>query len=339
MIKNNITLKDVAKFAGVSLGTASKVVNNIYVKAETKTRVEKVIKELNYTPNAIARSLKVKYTKTIGVIISDISSPIVSKIVTGIQDIGNMAGYSVMLYDTKMRQADEIKAINLYNNKMVDGIIFTSNTITEPIADLLKKVGIPTVLVATKDESGYFSSVTIDNEKAAYTAVKHLCELGHKKIAMLSGKVDDPNAGIPRVIGYKKALAEFDINYNESYLYYGNYRFEDGYIGMKNLLTIDKTITAVFSASDEMAMGAIKALHNVGKRIPKDISIIGFDGTEMINYTVPTLSTIEQPLYDFGAIGMKILLEQIKNSNHKENIIVDFKLVENGSCFLIEENI
>lgn len=330
-MKKKVNLKDIARHAGVSLGTASKVINNKYVKPDYRIRVESSMKELNYIPNAIARSLKIRSTRTIGVIISDISSPVASNIVAGIEKIGRISGYNLMLYDTKMSQTDEVDAIRIFTEKLVDGIIYTSNTVTDLIANKFLSIDIPVVFIATKYPNDKFSSVTIDNERAAYFAVNYLCQCGHTNISMLSGPFDDPNAGFPRITGFKNALNDNSIKINDMLIVPGDYRLKDGYKGMKEILRVDKNVTAVFCASDEMAIGAIRALNEEGYSVPDDVSVVGFDGIEIINYTNPTITSIKQPLYEFGIEGMKILLDKIDNKKSNINLVLDYTFIENES--------
>jgi LacI family transcriptional regulator len=332
MNKRTFNLKDVAIMAGVSIGTASKVINGLYVKPALKSQVEAAVKELNYTPNVIARSLKTNSTKTIGIIVPDISNSITAKIMTGIHEIASANGYSTLLYDTCLMQSRELEVINLFKEKMVDGILFTNNTVSEPVQELFKKIYIPVVFVATKAMDAEFSSVTINNEEAAYTAVEHLLKLGHKKIAMLAGYDNEPNSGQPRVEGYKRALEKYGFTFDSRLVIRGGYHFVDGYNGMEKLMEIDKIITAVFCASDERAIGAIKFLGGKGIKVPDDISVVGFDGIDLGDYTCPSITTIQQPFYQFGVQGVKILLDIISKGRHPVHLSLDHKLVCKESC-------
>ena len=168
MEKQRYNLKDVAKLAGVSLGTASKVINNQYVRPEARLKVEEAMQELDYTPNAIARSLKANSTKTIGIMIPDISSPVVGKVLRGIEKISRDSGYSILLYNTTRNTRLEEDAIQAFMRSQVDGIIYLGNTVGDEIAEGLKRTHVPVVFAMTQYPDKYFSSVTIDNEEAAY---------------------------------------------------------------------------------------------------------------------------------------------------------------------------
>lgn len=329
--KKNYNLKDVAAQAGVSLGTASKVINNLYVKPELRIRVEQAMEELHYVPNAIARSLKVKNTKTIGVMIPDISSPIIGKVLRGVEDVGRKAGYSILLYDVALNPMVEEEALRIYIEKKVDGILYSSNTISEAFAKRVAASGIPVSLILTSYQAKGMSSVVIDNVKAAFEAVDYLCSCGHRSIAMLAGLEDDVNAGIPRLLGYKKALKKHDIPFRPELVVYGNYHMERGYEDTLALLKTGVDFTAIFAVADEVAVGALKALNSRNIKVPEAVSLMGFDGIDIVNYTTPTLATIEQPFYQLGAEGTKVLIDKIENSRADARLVLDYKLIKGES--------
>jgi LacI family transcriptional regulator len=337
-MKRSISLKDVAKEAGVGLGTASRVLNNHpSVTEETRQVVLEAMKRLNYQPNAIARSLKMNSTMTVGVIIPDISSSFFPEIVRGIEDLANHYQYNIILANTDLENEKERAALGMFYEKKVDGILFISNTISNGTMDKFSEMGIPVVLISTNDENKTLPSVTIDNEKAAYEAVNYLCNLGHKKIAIIAGFYEDPNAGIPRMQGYIKALKKNNIQYNEELVYEGSYTFKSGYENMKKLLDEGCNPTAVFAASDTMAVGACKAILERGLKIPEDISVMGFDGIEAANFFYPSISTIEQPRYEMGAVSMRLLTKLMnKEEIEQKNMVLDFKLIERESCKRLE---
>lgn len=326
------TLKDIAKYANVSLGTASKVMNNLHTSPQSKERVLNAMEKLNYTPNSIARSLKTNSSNTIGIMVSSTSNPAIYHVLTGIETICKQLGYHSMIFDTGHTQEGELNAISTFNNRIIDGIIYISHTLSVEVAEAIKKTGIPIVLVATKyDSDDFFTSITIDNETAAKEATQYLIAQGHTKIAMLAGKKDDPNAGIPRFSGYKKALAENNIPFDEDLVVFGGYRFKEGYETAQTLFDRNKEITAIFCASDEKAIGAYRYLYEKGLSIPDDISIIGFDGITMTNFMTPKLTTVKQPLISFGEKGMELLYKKIKKSAPVKNLILPYEFIINES--------
>lgn len=333
-MKKNTNLKDVAKLAGVGLGTASRVLNNNpSVNEETRKAVQEAMKALNYQPNAIARSLKMNSTRTVGILIPDISSTFFPEIVRGIEDLANEYQYNIILSNTDLDFEKEKIALNVFSEKKVDGILFISNTVCSSTMEKFEEMDIPVVLVSTRDKDNILPCVTIDNEKAAYEAVSYLCRLGYRKIAMLAGLFQDPNAGIPRLQGYIRALSANGIRFDKNLVEEGDYGYKSGYNNMRQL--IDKNIVpaAVFAASDLMAIGASKAILERGLRIPQDISIIGFDGVEAAEFFYPSITTISQPRYEMGAEGMRLLTRLMnKEEVDDKNIILDFELIERESC-------
>ncbi|MFZ5354519.1 MAG: LacI family DNA-binding transcriptional regulator [Bacillota bacterium] len=329
-----ITIKDVAKRAEVGLGTVSRVLNNHpSVNEDTRQKVLTAIKELDYNPNAIARSLKAKVTKSIGVMIPDISSAFYPEIVRGVEDIASEYKYNIILCNTDLKKEIEKQTLSMLKEKKVDGIIFISNTIDDSLTTEFEKLGIPIVLVATKDLNSKFYSVIIDNEAAAFTAVNYLCNLGHKRIALIAGPEDDPNAGVPRINGYIKALKANDIKLDNNLITYGNYGYRSGFENMSKLMAKGNLPTAVFAASDTMAVGAASAILQAGYRIPEDISIIGFDGIEIAEFFYPPITTIKQPRYQMGAQGMHRLIKLMNNerTEHIEEVL-SFELIQRHSC-------
>ena len=324
MEKQRYNLKDVAKLAGVSLGTASKVINNQYVRPEARLKVEEAMQELDYTPNAIARSLKANSTKTIGIMIPDISSPVVGKVLRGIEKISRDSGYSILLYNTTRNTRLEEDAIQAFMRSQVDGIIYLGNTVGDEIAEGLKRTHVPVVFAMTQYPDKYFSSVTIDNEEAAYHAVTYLCGKG-------------PNSGIPRTEGYCRALGEQGIPVDPTLIVCGGYRLERGYEDMKRLLGESRDFTAVFAVSDDVAIGAMRAVQEAGLGVPEDLSIVGFDGIEMAEYTFPGLTTVSQPFEKIGEEASRLLVSRMKDGKRGGNLVLPFALQERESVLGLAE--
>ena len=337
MEKQRYNLKDVAKLAGVSLGTASKVINNQYVRPEARLKVEEAMQELDYTPNAIARSLKANSTKTIGIMIPDISSPVVGKVLRGIEKISRDSGYSILLYNTTRNTRLEEDAIQAFMRSQVDGIIYLGNTVGDEIPEGLKRTHVPVVFAMTQYPDKYFSSVTIDNEEAAYHAVTYLCGKGHRRICLLAGEADDPNSGIPRTEGYCRALGEQGISVDPTLIVCGGYRLERGYEDMKRLLGERRDFTAVFAVSDDVAIGAMRAVQEAGLGVPEDLSIVGFDGIEMAEYTFPGLTTVSQPFEKIGEEASRLLVSRMKDGKRGGNLVLPFALQERESVLGLAE--
>lgn len=308
-----VTIYDVAREAGVSMATVSRVVNNNpNVKPQTRKKVYEAIERLGYRPNAVARGLASKKTTTVGVVIPDIANAIFAEVARGIEDIANMYHYNIILCNADKRKDKEIRVINTLLEKQVDGLLFMGGAVTEEHIQAFKTSNVPIVLCATKDENGVIPSVDIDHEAAAFDAVSRLIAEGHRSIAMISGTLQDPANGYARFQGYKRALAQAGIAYREDYVRVGNYKYESGIDATQYFLGLSERPTAIFSATDEMAIGAIHCIQDSGLRVPEDVSVISVDNSRISSMVRPLLTTVAQPMYDIGAVSMRLLTKLMK---------------------------
>ncbi|MGG4035150.1 catabolite control protein A [Paenibacillus cisolokensis] len=318
-----VTIYDVAREAGVSMATVSRVVNNNpNVKPQTRKKVYEAIERLGYRPNAVARGLASKKTTTVGVVIPDISNAIFAEVARGIEDIANMYHYNIILCNSDKKKEKEIRVINTLLEKQVDGLLFMGGAVTDEHLQAFKTANVPIVLCATTDENGVIPSVDIDHEAAAYDAVSTLIAQGHKRIAMISGTLQDPSVGFARFSGYKRALEQGGLKYDETLVRIGNYRYESGVEAMNYFLDLPEKPTAVFSATDEMAIGAIHAIQDHGLKVPADISVISVDNSRMASMVRPQLTTVAQPMYDIGAVSMRLLTKLMKKENVEQSKVV-----------------
>lgn len=331
------TIKDVAREAKVSIATVSRVLNNsAVVTDETKQRVLEAIKKTGYKPNALARSLKIQKTHTIGLIVPDISSTFYPEVVRGIEDIAAMYNYNIFLCNTDQKEEKEVKYIEILGEKQVDGIIFMGDIIRDSVLEIFGNFGTPIVLSGTQDKEQKYPSVIIDNKRAAYDAVKYLISLGHKNIAMISGPMHDPIRGALRIEGYKQALLESGIEYNPNLVVEGNFKTKSAYLAMLKLL--EQKIDAVFAASDDMAAAAINAIFDSGLKVPDDIHVVGFDNTYISTMFRPTITTIQQPAYDIGAVSMRLLTKLLSKEPIDEmHVILPHQLIVRESTGFGEE--
>lgn len=327
------SIKDVAKEAGVSIATVSRVLNDVdVVNEETKKKVLEAINKLGYRPNIVARSLKTQKTRTIGIIIPDISSQFYPEIVRGAEDVANIYNYNIMLCNTDLDPEKEIEYLRVLKEKMVDGVLYMSTSLEPNILELINQLELPMVLVETTSREGDIPSVTIDNEKAAFDGVDYLIRKGNKRIAYIGTHEDAEHASALRYIGYKKALEQNNIELNEKIVYFGGLKAQDGYEGMNNILQ-NESLDAVFCASDEIAMGAINALRDKDVKVPEEVDVIGFDNIYSASVFYPKLTTIAQPMYDMGSVGMRMLIKIInKQELELKNYVLDHELVERNSC-------
>ncbi|GGK05431.1 catabolite control protein A [Lentibacillus kapialis] len=327
-----VTIYDVAREANVSMATVSRVVNgNPNVKPVTRKKVLNTIQELGYRPNAVARGLASKKTTTVGAIIPDISSIFFAELARGIEDIATMYKYNIILSNSDQNKDKELQLINAMLGKQVDGILFMGGDITSEHVDQFQSSSVPVVLAATYDETNSIPSVNIDYEAAAFEATSYLLDKGNEKMAFISG-VDDTLINKEKYNGYLRAFKEKSISVNENYILTGDYSYDSGIEAVNQLLALDDMPTAVFVASDEMALGVIHGAQDKGYKVPDDIEVFGFDNTRLATMVRPALSTIVQPMYDIGAVAMRLLTKYMnKEEVEEKKVVLPHRIIERTS--------
>lgn len=233
-----------------------------------------------------------------------------------------MYHYNIILCNADKKKEKEIRVINTLLEKQVDGLVFMGGVVTEDHIQAFRTASVPIVLCATTDEHASIPSVDIDHEGAAFDAVNTLIRHGHRDIAMISGTLQDPANGFARFQGYKKALEGAGIEYKEDLVRIGNYRYESGVEAMKYFLGLKKRPTAIFAATDEMAIGAIHCIQDAGLKVPDDFSVISVDNIRMASMVRPQLTTVAQPMYDIGAVAMRLLTKLMKKENVENSQVV-----------------
>jgi len=304
------TILDVARKAKVSIATVSRVVNNDphKVNSETRKRVLEVISDLDYRPNALAKGLLMKKTMTVGIIIPDISNNYYAEVVRGIQDVADQHGYAIILLNTDRNQDRIIKYIYFLREKSADGIIFSGGVIPgESLKELKERV------VVIGRHKADFSAVIIDNVGGAVKATQHLIELNHKRIGFIGGP-DKSASARDRLAGYKGALVQNGHPVNKNLIRKGDFTLESGYREARDLIQKEQ-ITAIFAGNDQMAFGAIRATKELGFKVPDDLSIVGFDNIPFSSCFVPSVTTVEIPMYQVGAAAMEMLVGVLAEKN------------------------
>ncbi|MCY7572636.1 catabolite control protein A [Bacillus pumilus] len=320
---NNVTIYDVAREANVSMATVSRVVNgNPNVKPTTRKKVLEAIDRLGYRPNAVARGLASKKTTTVGVIIPDISSIFYSELARGIEDIATMYKYNIILSNSDQNTDKELHLLNTMLGKQVDGIVFMGGNITDVLVEEFKRSPVPIVLAASVEEQAQTPSVNINYEQAIYDSVQLLVEKGHKRIAFVSGPMSEPINSMRKLAGYKRALEEAGIAFDDALVAEGDYSYDSGIESLAHLLEQSDKPTAVIAATDEMALGVIHGAQDRGVFIPEDLEVIGFDNTRLSLMVRPQLTTVVQPTYDIGAVAMR-LLTKLMNKEQVDDQIVE----------------
>jgi LacI family transcriptional regulator, repressor for deo operon, udp, cdd, tsx, nupC, and nupG len=319
-------IQQVAQKAGVSVATVSRVLNNITsVSPKTRLKVENAIKELKYEPSMLGRNLRNSESRLLLVLIPSISNPFYTEIIKGIENIAIYHHYSILLCETDSNPQRENIYFNMVKNKLADGIISMDPTVNrQKLNELAENHSI--ILCSEYEEGGSIPYVTIDNELAAYHAIKHLIKIGNKKIALINADERFLYTRQRRK-GYERALKEFNLPIQNEWIYNTEkLDFESGVHAMRMLLRLKERPTAVFAVSDTLAIGALKEINVSGLHVPDDIAVVGFDKISFSNMTNPTLTTVAQPMYKMGCTAANMLINRIKG-NKVESIVLDHELV------------
>lgn len=321
MDKQNVTIYDVAREAGVSMATVSRVLNgNSNVRQTTKEKVLQVIDNLDYRPNAVARGLASKKTTTVGVIIPDVTDGYFSSLARGIDDIATMYNYNIILANSDDNPGKEASVLNTLLGKQVDGIIFMGNEIDDHLRDEFKRSDCPIVLAGSVDVNNSVPSVNIDYVDAVMNETNRLIQHGNQKIAFVSGPLKQAINKDYRLKGYKKALNSNHIPFSDDLVFETTSTYEDGY----NLAdeVIKKNITAAVVTNDELAAGLLNAMTDRGVVVPDDFEIFTSNNTKLAKMLRPQLSSITQPLYDIGAVAMRLLTKIMNQEKIDDKYVV-----------------
>ncbi len=328
-----VTIKDIAKKAGVSVGTVSNVLNNVEtVRKDITEKVQKTIRELGYKPSRIASGLSRKVTKNIGLVIPDVASPFYSDLIKGITNKLTEYNYEVFLCNSNNDAEKEKNIISNLESLWVDGIIIVPVYSKYRNNDFLNNPDTQIVILNRDLEDINKDIILFNNYDGAYKATKLLIENKHNNIICLTGPKISQSAS-NRFAGWKKAMEEIN-NFKKAYSFWGKFTVESGYEMMKDAFGKIDSIDAVFAASDFLALGAIKAIKEKSLLIPQDISIIGFGDIYLCKYLDPSLTTINRPFRLIGEKSVEILLQRIngKKSEYKK-IIIDGEIVNRSTVF------
>lgn len=309
---NNVTMKDIAEMAGVSKATVSMVMNkkDASISDSTRKRILTIAKEMSYIPNSIARSLSTKKSGTIGIILPDITNPFFSEMARAIEDEAERLEYNLIICNTDNDIDKEQKYIALLLSKLIDGIIFMSGGKSNESITLLKNNNVPFVLVdryveGYKDDYGVFCL----NKQGVKAGIKYLYEKGNRKIVFVKGR-ENLEVSKQRLEGYIDAMKDYGI-YDEKYIFEGDFNVQGGIIATEKIISCFHNLDAIFYSNDMMALGGMKILLRNGYKIPRDISVIGFDNIHISEVIEPELTTIAQPIYKMGKKACTFLIDVI----------------------------
>jgi len=302
-------MKDVAQLAGVSIQTVSAVVNNKPdISAQTRAKVLAVVKELNYQPDLVARSLRTRQTKSIALVVSNIASVAIATMAKAAEAHAHTLGYRLILYNTDNDPEREANYFQAAVQQRVDGVVFIAALGQLGYLDILEAARIPAIAIDRVPENYSGPAVMLDNLKAGRLAGEHLLDLGHQHMAHIGGPMEIRLAQ-ERLAGFQQALENRGIEEGSYPITQGAFRCQHGYTAMQQLLTRRPRPTAVFAANDLMAMGAMRAIAEAGLRVPDDISVVGVDDIEVAAYQTPPLTTVRQNCDELATLGVQLLCD------------------------------
>ncbi|EEN99733.1 substrate-binding domain-containing protein [Vibrio cholerae] len=316
------TMKDIARLAGVSTSTVSHVINKSrFVSDEIAERVNNAAQQLNYAPSALARSLKMNRTKTIGMLVTTSTNPFFGEVVKGVERSCYHQGYNLILCNTEGDNQRMKASINTLLQKRVDGLLLMCSTLEGERLDVFDRYPDIPIVVMDWGPILFASDKIQDNSlQGGYMAAKHLIECGHKEIGCITGPLIRHQAQM-RYEGYKRALAEAGIAINPDWIVESDFECEGGYQAFEKLYQRGKLPSALFVSNDMMAMGVIQAASQRGLRVPDDLSLIGYDDVHIAKFMTPALTTIHQPKYRLGKAAIDTLLYRLENPDTTAQVV------------------
>lgn len=333
MEKQSVTIYTVAREARVSMATVSRVVNgNPNVKPETRQKVLDVIKQLNYRPNAVARGLASKKTTTVGVVIPNITDPYFAELALGIDDVASMYKYNIILTNSDSDDEKILKVVRSLLAKQVDGLIFMGHDVSDNLRNEFESTNTPVVVAGSVVNDDALPSVRINYQAAAKEATEFLLKHGDQQVAYITGPLRYSINGEDRLNGYKEALANNNVPFNELLVIETDGSYQAGYAKAQEV--IEKGLKAAYVTDDSLAAGLLNGLTDADISVPDDFELISSNDTNYTKVVRPTITSITQPLYDLGAISMRLLTKLMDgddSNDDEKNVILDHGFVERQS--------
>jgi LacI family transcriptional regulator len=329
----NPTIRDVAKKANVSISTVSRVFNNPdSVNQEMRERVLQVIEELGYAPNPMASGLRDNRSKIIVTMIPDIRNSYYADMLSGIEEVALSNRYTVIICNNIHHEERFLEYIKNFMKLKVDGLIFASTVVTEFYQKNFDALNIPVVLASTEGGEWNLPSVRVNDYQASYDATCFLIQNGHQDIGFISGPSDVPIAGRQRLEGFLAAMSDNRLPASEQNVVYSEMSYDEGYMAMSKLYAKMPHLTAVYAASDAMAVGAMNFLHGQGLEVPRHVSVIGFDNLEISRMVSPGLTTVAQHIREIGKTAGTLLFQAIENREETLNsVTIDHEIIVRGT--------
>ncbi len=317
-----VTIKDIAKAAGVSHTTVSRALRgHSAISAETTARIRKLAQEMGYTPSAVAQSLLAQRTRTIGLVITTTADPFTVQVVGGVEYVAQTAGYSVFLSSSHNDPDREIAVVETFHRRRVDAIIVTSSRLGSLYKSRLDKIQVPIVLINNQEEGEYLYSVAVDDVQGAQLGVQHLIELGHRRIGYV-GLTNRPKSNRRRRQGYETAMKNAGLPLDPSLIFSpipDHDIFERGHETLEQIL--QRNVTAVFCYNDLTAIGLSLACRDRGIAVPERLSIVGFDDIDAAMYVTPPLTTVHQPRFELGQLAMEMVLDLLNGQEVQDKTV------------------
>lgn len=321
------TIYQVAERAGVSLSTVSRVLNGkASVNKVLKERVEKAVKELNYRPNSVARSLANNRTDSVGVLVPELNAPFFGDLMQAVESTLRAADKHVIISVGRNCLETEKDAVEFLISRNCDALIMHAEALSDEYLLELNQSKLPVALVNRRVEGLAEACTSLDNEKGGYLATRHLLELGHQDIAYISGPTDKCDASL-RLEGHKRALSEAGLPINPQLIFNGDYSEEDGKIGLLELMARDVPFTALVCANDWMASGAISCARDLGMSLPHDLSVVGFDDVVFAHHVFPRLTTVSNPIAEMAEMSAKYILNKVYGQTNNVQLYFEPSLV------------
>jgi LacI family transcriptional regulator, galactose operon repressor len=339
MSEQRVTIRQLAKLSGVSIGTVSRALNGYAdVRPETRERIMRLARELDYTPAAAARSLKTQRSHVIGVFLEtgeghpDLQHPFFHEVLVGLKNTIGSGGFDLLLFASEHpgNGYGTHSYLMRCHHHSVEGAVLMGLDADDPEVRRLVRSDLPTVGVDVELEGPATTSVMSDNVDGGQRAVRYFHSIGHRRIATITGLLDK-RPGIDRLRGYRQALQACGLAYRDEYVAYGDFYVESGRRAMAELLALDEPPTAVFAASDMMALGAIRAAGDAGLSVPAEVSVIGFDDIQLADHMNPPLTTVRQDKAGLGAAAGSALVRLIEDRHQPETTVLPIELVRRGS--------
>lgn len=326
------TIKDVAREAGVSVATVSRALSGAQgVSEEARERVMAASRRVGYRPNAVARSLRMEATKTLGLVIPNVMNPFFTAVARAVEDAAQEAGYSLVLGNTDEDPEKEARYLDVLLEKRVDGILMSPARAESAHLEEVARSGVPVVFLDRYVEAVDAPVVRADGRRAVGELVGCLAELGHERLAVISGPTETVS-GRERLEAFLEGAKARGLPVADRYVKVGDFRRESGELAMRELLALEDPPTAVFAANNLMALGALRALDAVGARLPEDVSFASFDDVSWFELMKPPVTAIAQPIAKLGAAAARILTEVVEDGTRPESVVLEAELVLRGSC-------